>query len=445
MKTYNDKKYDNLSPKDFEFVQRDEKIYDKRFETKPIGYFKDAMIRFSKNRTNVVATIILGILILLAIFVPVLTTKNYQDQETEIANLPPRMPLLKEIGIFDGMKHYQDQQVDVSTIDPETGIGLPLGFDPDLIQMDTLENYEDSCTDKSESCIGGEVDFTLGRSETTTQMRSPTDSSDDYISFIEEQEPSLTVDLEEIQTESDLRVNVNIVSNFGTVTTGLGTITEAGVYEYDVFDEEQGLTDPVTDGQVELEIIADNPGKNAIRLNSVTVDNNTDDEPLKEYEGYSLTRFEPLDKGTARTSRVNGVIIQSSFDYDIYAEVFGEREYKVFSAERFREITQENADVCNMPSDPDDLIGWDEFGPDCPFAKVIDQTEPTEGPDGQLYFSYHLVVNYSIYRGYDEIPNFLFGTNASGKDFFALVWLGLRTSLFVGLVVATINISIGIV
>ena len=74
-------KYDKIPPEKFEFVQRDSKIYDKKFETKPIGYFKDAMIRFSKNRTNVIATSILFVIILCTIIIPVVSTRNYEDLE----------------------------------------------------------------------------------------------------------------------------------------------------------------------------------------------------------------------------------------------------------------------------------------------------------------------------------------------------------------------------
>ena len=66
----------DLKPEDFEFVQRDERIFDKKFETEPTGYFRDAFSRFLRNKTNVVATIILFTLILLSVFVPMLTTKN---------------------------------------------------------------------------------------------------------------------------------------------------------------------------------------------------------------------------------------------------------------------------------------------------------------------------------------------------------------------------------
>ena len=38
-----------LNKEDFEFVQMNEKIFDKKFETKAIGYFGDAFRRFCKK------------------------------------------------------------------------------------------------------------------------------------------------------------------------------------------------------------------------------------------------------------------------------------------------------------------------------------------------------------------------------------------------------------
>ena len=37
------------TPGDFEFVQMDESIHDKKFDTKPTTYLKDALKRFLKN------------------------------------------------------------------------------------------------------------------------------------------------------------------------------------------------------------------------------------------------------------------------------------------------------------------------------------------------------------------------------------------------------------
>ena len=83
-----------LTARDFEFVQAEQKIYDKKLETKPVGYFKDAMIRFSKNRTNVIATVILFSIILGSIIIPIVSTKNASELEEQLAYLPPRIPIL---------------------------------------------------------------------------------------------------------------------------------------------------------------------------------------------------------------------------------------------------------------------------------------------------------------------------------------------------------------
>ena len=57
----------------FELVQENERLLDKALQTKQLTYFQDAMLRFTKNKYNVAATIILVIMILMSIFVPVIT------------------------------------------------------------------------------------------------------------------------------------------------------------------------------------------------------------------------------------------------------------------------------------------------------------------------------------------------------------------------------------
>ena len=47
----------------FNFVQLDTSIHDLKFETKPIGYFKDAWLRFRKNKGAVVAFIVLLLIV----------------------------------------------------------------------------------------------------------------------------------------------------------------------------------------------------------------------------------------------------------------------------------------------------------------------------------------------------------------------------------------------
>lgn len=61
----------------FSFVNTDKSVHDKKFDTKPIGFFKDAMMRFSKNKSSVVAFYIILLLLLYAIIVPFVFKTNY--------------------------------------------------------------------------------------------------------------------------------------------------------------------------------------------------------------------------------------------------------------------------------------------------------------------------------------------------------------------------------
>lgn len=124
----------------FKFVQKDERIYDKKFETKPIGYFQDAMIRFAKNRVNVTASIILLTIFSLSVFVPIFTTKNFTNQIVELSLLPPRIPLIENLGILDGTRLFRDQISSGIEVDENTGLYLPDGFIKEYIELDTLTN-----------------------------------------------------------------------------------------------------------------------------------------------------------------------------------------------------------------------------------------------------------------------------------------------------------------
>ena len=54
----------NIPAEMFEFTRRDEKIHDEKIQTKAIGYFMDAWLRFRKNKSAVVAFTLIVILIL---------------------------------------------------------------------------------------------------------------------------------------------------------------------------------------------------------------------------------------------------------------------------------------------------------------------------------------------------------------------------------------------
>ena len=100
----NNQNYINNIPKEkFEFVNNDQRIHDAKFSDKPIGYFKDAFIRFRKNKASIVAAIIIIFIILFAIIVPFFNrTETGTKLDPYFAKMGPYVPGLAEHGIADG-------------------------------------------------------------------------------------------------------------------------------------------------------------------------------------------------------------------------------------------------------------------------------------------------------------------------------------------------------
>ena len=99
----------HISQEQFEFVNSGEKIHDTKFETKPIGYLKDALIRFCKNRASVAAFMIIMLIVLFALIVPI-TTPNAKAtvMDTYYSKKGPRNVFLKEnLGIMNGGKKLE--------------------------------------------------------------------------------------------------------------------------------------------------------------------------------------------------------------------------------------------------------------------------------------------------------------------------------------------------
>ena len=91
-------------PKDkFAFVNEGERLRDKKFDDKPIGYLKDAWIRFRKSKASVVAAIIIMCIIVYAFAAPFLITSHSSTfMDSNYAKKAPRHTALREYGILDG-------------------------------------------------------------------------------------------------------------------------------------------------------------------------------------------------------------------------------------------------------------------------------------------------------------------------------------------------------
>lgn len=61
----------------FQLVHSDETLHDTKFETKAVGWFKDSLTRFAKNKLSVIAACILAFLALFSIIVPIASPMSY--------------------------------------------------------------------------------------------------------------------------------------------------------------------------------------------------------------------------------------------------------------------------------------------------------------------------------------------------------------------------------
>lgn len=101
----------NHIPKEkFEFADNSDCFHDKQLKTKQKSYFQDVLSRFSKNKSSVVAAVIIGILILFAIFGPFAVSSTYENSyQTDTTlkryeKLLPRLSFLDGTGIWDGSR-----------------------------------------------------------------------------------------------------------------------------------------------------------------------------------------------------------------------------------------------------------------------------------------------------------------------------------------------------
>ncbi len=439
-----------LSPENFEFVQMGEKIYDKKFETKPIGYFKDAMIRFAKNKTNVFASIILGLVILGSILIPILSTKNAEVQESRLAYLPPRIPVLADWGIADGFKYLDNQVVDLSTIDPETGLGIPATMPIEYIKLDTLENYYTTCNDSTnQSCVGGDNILSVDVNRTHVYVESSSvDAISTYqlLSLSQATEGYIKLDIAQLNlTDENAVFNVYLKPTLFGAWTLVFSTTEAGVFDISPYEALGGVA--TVNSQIRMELVT-TESSDSVYIHSVEVYNNTQEEPVYLATGYNMAHFYKLvtvDEFSGGTwNRYNGQVLAARFYYDAYAYAFGDYTIPALPRSTYDALMIEYADTCTVnwvdPADPNHYT----FTEGCPIIEVLGKVGVVVVGDTE-YFSYRIVANYGLMNGYDEIPYFLFGTSGTGKDLFKLIWIGTRTSLLLGVLVSAVNIAIGVV
>ena len=115
--------YDNIPKEKFKLVNHGERISDKKFETKAVGYFGDALNRFKKNKSSVIAAFIILFLLVFAIITPLVSNYSVTFRDGYYKMVLPKCNALSWLG-WDGCKTQQESQAGYDYLN---GIGYENG------------------------------------------------------------------------------------------------------------------------------------------------------------------------------------------------------------------------------------------------------------------------------------------------------------------------------
>ncbi len=99
-----------ISSEKFVFCADNANLHDKKLETKPVTYFRDAFNRFCRNKGSILAAIVIITLVLFAIIGPIVSpyTVAYQDENYKFCLPKSKLCYDLGLGFWDGGKNGKD-------------------------------------------------------------------------------------------------------------------------------------------------------------------------------------------------------------------------------------------------------------------------------------------------------------------------------------------------
>ena len=472
------KKYE-FKPDDFELTQANKKIYDAKFDTKATTFAVDAVRRFAKNKSSVVAAFLIGTLLLLAIFVPMFTPYDLSRVHPSERLLEPKLfePVAGSWSTFwNGTKLYTGIPYDVTT-------DLPIGdYNPNAIV--TLEVTDKIYMNKADANAEGGVFIfaaskTLAKGGTVSYLEIY-----DAVNFDVDGGYTLTYTLSDpaaLEANEDFTFDklkdlaateYRVYIEYGELVNGkrqddnkqeLLLKDWSADYGEHTIDISKAIADAgleeLVDGKIRFEVKCLETQKGYIGIESLNITAAKADEAtqsmlasmsMNDANGKLLLgkrddgTFAPGywrsngDKGVYRAYRGN-----CQFVYNPYEAVYGIKETK--------DVTM--TDLQNYINK-----GWCEYDPElgiesfkvlneekCPIIAITNQTNITiPGTDTVTYELTCQVYGYKL-LGYDAMPKYLLGSDGDGYDLISICFKGLRTSFILSITVSAICLSFGLV
>ena len=474
----NNKKY-TFKPDDFQLVQADKKIHDTKLDTKPTTFVKDALRRFAKNKSSVVAAFLIGTLLLFSIFLPMFSPYDVSTVHPSERLLLPKLvePVAGEWSTFwNGTKLITGVPYDGAN-------DVPIGdFNPNAIV--SLEIYDKEYMNKADVYAeGGIFIFAAGKTAAKGGTVSYLEIYDE-IDFNVEGEYTLTFTLSDpnaLVANGDFTFDklkdlapteYRVFIEYGELVNGkrqdknkheLLLKDWSSEYGQHTLNISQAIADAelteLVDGKIRFEVKCLETQKGYIAIESLTVASTSEDEVLQErLSNMSMSdangklllnkrddgTFAPGywrsngDKGVYRAYRGN-----CRFIYNPYEAVYGIKETKDVTM-----IILQNY-ISNGWCEYDPAVGPSSFKilneEKCPVIEILDQKEIViAGVEEPIYELTCKVVGYKM-MGYEEMPKYLLGSDGEGYDLITICMKGLRTSFVLSISVSALCLSFGLV
>jgi len=490
-----------IAPSDLEFVQEDKTLSDSKMQSRPTTFFKDAMRRFRKNKSSVVAAGILGVLVLLSLILPFALDSDVSTSHPYETYLEPKL-FDAGFGWWDGTKAYEHMTMDIDWDEYEKS-GTLSGLPADTEEKDivggrsgvTMTKIGEETTDSASIYAHG---GSIRLSHTVSQSAITTYTSPALLTFDYSEENTYEISLETLDPASEESFTYGIGAPYSLAITYLddsGSSKEIYLFENkDTFGKTiissdsikealvkaTGSNTPVlsTQNNVALRLSLSNIETSASTTNLLLkslVISSSKEEDKENFASISITNPNNTllleneymwNRNNGLTSVYRADIIYGSYRIDTYEKVYGNyydtnisqaklekyKEYGWISVDlsplnNLSSMSSKSARDALVQSVADSIQVLDPTH--CPL--VIDENHPLTGTSirggGITTASFLGTITRwkDLYPNRNSMPRYLFGTDSMGRDMLNYVFTGLRTSLILGLCTFVVCFCFGLV
>ena len=440
---------------DFVLVRdKNEKITDTKLATKPTTFFKDAFKRFCKNKSSVAGAIIVLILVVLSIVVPIVSDANIDKVSTVEKFLAPKLfepgHSIKD-GFWDGTRQktriVYDMQNEVPALSDKYSIAslkqslvwCKIDEEPTLIDAASPYATGGVIVVATDAAVAGRDVYMTSKPIAFTDKGGYTldivFDSEDGVSNSKLGEYS--VYLKTGEKPEDRIVIRDFSTDYSPISVNISDLLKenrrSSVTAQIAFDV-KSTSDSIR--YVLVKSVMLNGGeraKNLELLQAVSFDD------ASEMINISDVNSDSYWSCSGRKGIHNAQLYYCDYSLDTYMLVYGNADPVTYSA------TELNTWIANGWCKYDYTIGPESF-------ELLDDRCPLDVVDSQSVLTVTKKLSSVTGRswgyrklGYDSMPKFLLGTDASGFDLVKRAFSGLLTSLILGVVVSAFCFAFGLV